>query len=99
MTQPIYKLWQARFTEAWHQLPDEEQQRLMGQVTEALESVGGKELVICSAAWSNEQWPFFGLEQLPDMDAAQRHAELLSDLHWARYTESRTTLETELVLP
>ena len=99
MAQPIYKLWQARFTEAWHQLPEEQQQRLMRQVAEALEAVGGKELMICSAAWSSEQWPFFGLEQLPDMDAVQRHADLLSDLHWGRYIESRTTLGTELVLP
>src|SRR3712207_6060770 len=75
VTQPIYKLWQGRFTEAWHQLPAEEQERLMAQVMEALGSVGGKELVVCSAAWSNEQWPFFGLEQLPDMGAVQRHAE------------------------
>jgi hypothetical protein len=99
VTQPIYKLWQCRFTEPWHQLSDEEQQRLMGQVAEALDSVGGKELVICSAAWSDEQWPFFGLEQFPDLEAEQRHADLLSDLHWPRYLESRTTLGTELVLP
>ena len=99
MTQPIYKLWQARFTEAWYQLSDEDQQRLMGQVAEALDSVGGKELVICSATWSNEQWPFFGLEQFPDLEAEQRHSGLLSDLHWLRYIESRTILGTELVLP
>jgi hypothetical protein len=55
--------------------------------------------VVCSAARSSEQWPFFGLQQFPDMDALQRHAELLSDLHWDRYIESRTTLGTELVLP
>jgi hypothetical protein len=55
MAQPVYKLWQGRFTEAWHQLPDEEQQRLLGRVMEALDTAGGKELVLCSAAWSNER--------------------------------------------
>jgi hypothetical protein len=42
MAQSVYKLWQGRFTEAWHQLPQEEQQRLLGQVMEALNAAGGK---------------------------------------------------------
>ena len=57
MAQPVYKLWQARFTEAWHQLPQEEQQRLFALGPQALNTAGGKALVICSAAWSNERWP------------------------------------------
>ena len=51
MAQLVYKLWQARMTEAWHELSGEEQQRLLGQVSEALDTAGGKELVICDAAW------------------------------------------------
>ena len=99
MAQPIYKLWQGRFTEVWHQLPKHEQRRLLGQVMEALNTAGGKELVICSAAWSNERWPFFGVEEFPDVEAVQRHEQILTDLNWARYMESRTTLGTELALP
>ena len=60
MAQPIYKLWQGRFTEAWHQLPQQEQLQLLGTVQEAMKTVGGKPLAICEAAWSNEQWPYFG---------------------------------------
>jgi hypothetical protein len=99
MAQPVYKLWQGRFTEAWHQLPQQEQQRLLSQVMEALNTAGGKELVMCSAAWSNERWPFFGVEEFPDLEAVQRHEQILTDLNWARYIESRTTLGTELILP
>jgi hypothetical protein len=99
MAQPIYKLWQGRFTEAWHQLPQEEQQRLLSQVPEALNTAGGRALVTCSAAWSNERWPFFGVEEFPDLEAVQRHQQLLTDLNWARYIESRTTLGTELSPP
>jgi hypothetical protein len=99
MAQLVYKLWQGRPTEAWHQLPQEEQQRLLGQVIEALGTAGGKELVACSAAWSNERWPLFGLEEFPDMEAVRRHTQLLLDLNWARYMESRTTLGTQLTLP
>lgn len=99
MAQPVHKIWQGRFTEAWHRLDDEERQRLMARVGEALESVGGKELVVCTAAWSDEQWPYFGLEQFPDLDAVLRHAQLLDELSWSRYMSSRTTLGTELVMP
>jgi len=99
MAEPVYKLWQGRWTEAWHALSAEEQERMLGQVGKALETAGGKELVLCSAAWSDERWPFFGLEQFPDVDAVQRHAQLLLELNWARYMESRTSLGTELSLP
>jgi hypothetical protein len=98
MAQPVYKLWQGRFTEAWHQLPLQEQQRLPSQVMEALNTAGGKEPVMCSAAWS-KRWPFFGVEEFPDLDAVQRNEQILTDLNWARYIESRTTLGTELILP
>jgi hypothetical protein len=99
MAQRIYKLWQGRPTEAWHQLPQQEQQRLLSQVTEALDTAGGRELVICDAAWSNERWPFFGLEEFPDLEAVQRHERMLTDLNWLRYIESRTTLGTEFQFP
>jgi hypothetical protein len=99
MAQPIYKLWQGRLTEAWHQLSQEDQQRLLGKVMEALDTAGGKELVICDAAWSNERWPVFGVEEFPDIEAVQRHEQLLTDLNWARYIESRTTLGTEFSMP
>jgi hypothetical protein len=99
LAQTIYKLWQGRMTEAWHQLPEKEQQRLLNLVMEALTTAGGKELVICSAAWSNERWPFFGVEEFPDLEAVQTHEQILTDLNWGRDIESRTTLGTELTLP
>ena len=99
MVQPIYKLWQGRPTEAWHRLPQEEQQRLLGKVMDALSRAGGKELVACSAAWSNERWPLFGLEEFPDLEAVQRHTQMLMDLNLARYIDSRTTLGIQFTLP
>ena len=99
MAQPIYKLWQARFNEAWHQLSEQEQQRILGLVSEALNTAGGKALVICDAAWSNERWPFFGVEEFPDLEAVQRHEQILTDINWARYIASRSTLGTELIVP
>lgn len=99
MSQPIYELWQARFTEAWYQLAEEEQQRILKQVGESLEAVGGKTVVMCSASWSNERWPLFGVEAFPDLPALQRHQQTLSDISWLRFVESRTSLGTELAMP
>ena len=99
MAQSIYKLWQGRMTEAWHQLSQQEQQRLLSQVMDALNTVGGRELVICDAAWSSERWPIFGVEEFPDLEAVQRHEQMLTDLNWLRYIESRTTLGAELQVP
>ena len=96
MSQPIYKLWQGRFTEAWYRLPEEEQQRLLGLVREAREAVGGKEVLTCLADWSNERWPAFGVEEFPDLDAVHRFHESLADIPWARFVESRTTLGVDM---
>lgn len=98
---PVYKLWQSGpLSEAWYQLSPEEQQKLLGKVAGALTAVGGKELVLCEAGWSNEEWPLFGLEEFPDIEAVQRHQQLLAELEWARYGRySRTTLGTPWVPP
>jgi len=95
----VYKLWQSRYTQAWYQLPEDEQQRLLGQVMQALDKAGGREIVICDAAWANERWPFFGLEEFPDVDAVQRHEKLLGELRWDRYMHARTSLGTEMPMP
>jgi hypothetical protein len=95
----IYKLWQGRSTDAWYQLSPEDQQRMLAEVQKALDTVGGKELVICSAAWSNERWPYFGVEEFPDLGAVERHTQILTDLNWGRFIDSRSTLGTQLTLP
>ena len=95
----IYKLWRGRFTEAWYRLPQDEQQQLMGKVVGALEQVGAKELVACESAWSNERWQAFGVEEFQDVEAEQRHQQILLELAWARYFDSETTLGTEMTLP
>lgn len=99
MAKPIYKMFTGRFTEAWHQLSNEEQSSLLGKVVEALEQVGGKSVVICDASWASEEWPVFGVEEYPDLDAVQYHARLLSELGWYRYIESTSTLGTAFEMP
>ena len=95
MAQPIYKLWVAKWSEAWYQLSEDEQQQLIAKENAALEQVGGKQLVLCNSQWASEQWPFWGVEQFPDIEALQKHTELLAEINWLRYLESRTILGTE----
>jgi hypothetical protein len=92
MARPVYKLFQGRFTEAWYRLSAEEQQQLTAQVGAAAVQTGGRSLVFCDCTWANEAWYGFGVVEFPDAEAAQRHAQLLDDMHWFRYIESRTTL-------
>lgn len=94
MAQPIYKVFMVRPTAAWHQLSQDERDRLMAKVSGALEQVGGKFVVLCDSSWSSEEWPFFGVEEYPDLEAVQAHARLLNELNWFRYIESTTALGT-----
>ncbi len=95
MAQPIYKVYLAKLSEAWHQLSPDEQKNLFARVGEALEKVGGKNIVTCNSGWCSEQWPFWGVEQFPDVEAVQKHTALLGELNWFRYVESMTVLGTE----
>src|SRR5918997_757933 len=92
MAQPIYKLFQGKFTEAWYQLAPDEQAQLMAKVGEALAHVGGKTIVLCNPGWANEQWTFWGVEQFPDIEAVQQHNALLNELNWFRYLDTTVVL-------
>jgi hypothetical protein len=95
MSEPIYKLFTAKFTEAWYHLSADQQTSLMAKVNDALERVGGKRIVLCDSSWSSERWIGFGVEQFPSLEAVQNHARLLNELNWLRYLESKTLLGTE----
>ena len=96
MAKPIYKVFLGRPTEAMYQLSQEEQNSLMAKVSETLEKVGGKPVVVCDSSWASEQWLFFGVEVYPDIEAVQKSTELLNELNWFRYMEAMTVLGTEM---
>ncbi len=93
MAGPIYKLFMGRMTEAWYQLSEDEQRRLMAQI--GAEKVGGRLIVECGSAWSSEQWQFFGIEEFPDIEAVQAYSELLNGLEWYRYADTVSMLGTQ----
>jgi hypothetical protein len=96
MAGPIYKLWMLKLTEAWYQLSEEEQNNHLARINEALEKAGGKTIITCSSAWSSEEWQGFGLEEFPDIEAVQKHTEvLLMELDHYRYMECTSLLGTK----
>ena len=99
MAGPIYLSYRAKPTEAWYQLSQKEQGSLMTKVGEALEKVGGKSVVLCDSSWAAEEWQFFGINEYPDIEAVQKHSELLGELNWLRYVDSSTILGTEMQPP
>ena len=96
MAQHIYKLFLGNRTEAWHQLPAEEQHALLAKVNAALEKVGGKRVVSCDPSWSTEQWHFWGVEEFSDIQTVMKHTKLLADLKWDRYVDTMTVLGTKV---
>lgn len=98
MSQPLYRLWMARPTEAYFALSGEEQQRLIEHAGEALQQVGARSIMVCDASWSTEQWPIFGLEEYPDLESVQRHQQIITELQFGRYLESMTLLGTQFPL-
>lgn len=94
MGKTIYKLFIGKMTEAWHQLTPEEQENCVARVDKTLDQVGGRRTLICDSGWSSEQWPFFGIEEFPNIEAVQKHSDLLDEFNWGRYVESITLLGT-----
>jgi hypothetical protein len=98
MGQPIYKFFVARFSEAWYQLSQEEQDSFEVKLDEALEKVGAKKLLLCDTNWSSDQWAFAGIEEFPNIEAVQNYIVFLNEFNWFRYVESMNILGTKLEL-
>jgi hypothetical protein len=96
MAGPIYKLWMMKLKEAAYQLSQEEQDNLGAKIREALQEVGGKEIVMCASAWANEAWTYFGIEEFPNIEAVQKLSELHNELDWFRYVEAFSMLGVEV---
>ena len=99
MATPIYKFFKARPTEAFYALSQEDQQKLFAKIGDMLDTVGGKVVIACNSGWSNEEWPYFGVEEYPDIEAVQRLYALQQEVEWYRYIESETLLGTKLEEP
>ena len=96
MAGPIYKMFYARMKEPWFQLSKEEQDGLFARLNEAMQSVGGKSMLICDSTWNSEKWWFWGVEEYPTLEAVQEYARCLVEIDWLRYCDSETLLGTQM---
>ena len=92
----IYKVFMAKATQRWYALSQAERNAMLEKVSGLLEQVGGKGLIYANSSWATEQYQIFGVEVFPNIEAAQQHAQLLSEIDWASYLETTTTLGTKL---
>jgi hypothetical protein len=95
MSQPIYKMFMFRNTEAYYQASEEERNEVLGKLNAAFEKVGGKRLVWCNSYWSSDQWPVFGVEVFPNIEAVQQYSQVMDELNLSRYIEGMSLLGTE----
>jgi len=96
MTQPIYKVFLARPTEAGYQLPEKERDEMWAKHDEAVKKAGVKSILICDSSWASEQFLFWGVEEFPSMEAVLEFHKTLNEINWFRYFESMTLLGTKM---
>ena len=95
MSQTIYKVFMAKYTEAWYQLSAEQQQVQNNKVNEALKKVGGESVLFCVLP-GGQPWIGWGVEKFPDMEAVQNHTMMLIQIDHMRYLVSEEYLGTEI---
>ena len=92
---PIYRIWFWKPTQAWWRLSEEERNENARKLDEKLEEVGGKNILTCTPYWSNEEWAMMGVEEFPNIEAAQEFSVFLWETS-ARYGQAKTYLCTNL---
>ena len=95
MSQPIYKCFQLSATEAWYQLSPDEQSAMLAKLSQKLEEVGGKSIVLCQSGWANEQVQYWGVEVFPDIEAVQKLNAFHAEIGWFRYVASLLGTESQ----
>jgi hypothetical protein len=96
VSKPIYLLTKSKgFTEAWHQLADEDKSRIWSQVEEADKRAGAKWVILCDSRWADEGTPAWGVLEYPDIDAYHRKVQELEKLQWWRYFTAESILGTK----
>jgi hypothetical protein len=53
MAGPIYKMFHARWTEAWYQLSQEQRDAIFQQMAETAERLGVKSTLVCDSSWNS----------------------------------------------
>ena len=94
MAQPIFKLCLIRgYTEAYHQLSKEEQDRFWTQLSEVLDGLGVKMVgPYYDCRWSNDKYHSFFIVEYPDIETAIADTAGVEKIGLFRYMRSETIL-------
>ena len=85
MAGPICKVWLAKPGEAFYALSDAERDAAFAQDQAAVQATGGRTVLACDSAWSNEHWPNWGVEWYPSLDAHVQFVESQKQVNWWQY--------------
>jgi len=97
MSKPIHVLILGKgWTEAWHQLSDDEKKDLWSKVEDVDKRAGAKWVILCNSRWADEEIFDWGVLEYPDMEAYQKKVEELEQLNWWRYFSAKSILGTKM---
>ena len=97
MPRKIYKLCLIRgYTEAYHQLSEEEKKNLWERVKNAIEKAGAKmSTPYYDCRWSNDKYSTFFIMEYPDVECAMLDTAGVEEAGLFRYIVSETILGVE----
>ena len=94
---PIVKVSFFKPRESWYRLPANVRNDIWDKAVDKLSELGAKLLTnFCNCYWSNEEWPFFSVEQYPDIEAVQKFEDYLMKNGWHVHIESKLCLGTPM---
>jgi hypothetical protein len=97
MSEPIYLLVLGKgWTEAWHQLSEEEQKTLWAKVEEIDRRAGAEWKVVCDSRWADEEIYDWAVITYPSFEAYRQKVAELEKLNWWRYFSAKTILGTKM---
>ena len=99
MNGPIYKFFRVRWTAAWYQLGQAEQEAMLEKIGDLGKQFGVKPMLVCNSSWSNEGWSGFGVEEYPDMESVYNYNAALQAANWFAYMDCETMLGTAFQAP
>jgi hypothetical protein len=93
---PICVLWKGKRTEAWYHLSDQEAADLLQKDSETIRRLGGRNVVSCDSRWSSEQWEWFGIDEMPTLEAHLAHIDALEEVHFFQFWDVEFTVATKV---
>ncbi len=97
MSKKIYKLCLVRgYTEAYHQLAEEQKKKLWESVMNVIQKAGAKMTTpYYNCRWSNDKYRVFWIMEYPDIEAAIADTTGVEKAELFRYMVSETILGIE----